>query len=215
MTPRVLVIALLSMLSLAACHSSTGGEDAKPGDAKTASVLVHTVMPTRKYENEGGPGIPAIVEILRENSRNPREDIDRFVGSIAVNWLLAATDAHAKNHALLHGPGGVVRLAPFYDIASFLPYAEPTLHRVKLAMRIGGEYLVRRIGRADWLALAKATGLASDQVLATVEDILSRMPSALDAVRERVVAERLDERVITRLARSIGGHVRLCARSWS
>lgn len=171
------------------------------------------VMPNGKYENEGGPGIAAIVALLRENSRNPGEDIARFVGATVVNWLLAATDAHAKNYALLHGPGGGVRLAPFYDVASYLPYGEPTLHRAKLAMKIGREYLVRRIVRADWNALAKAAELPAAEVNAIVDDVVSRMAGVLDVVRTSAVAEGLEESVITKLANRITAHVKLCRRA--
>jgi hypothetical protein len=45
----------------------------------------------------------------------------RFAGALAFNWLIASTDAHAKNYGLLLA-GRQIRLAPLYDIASILPY---------------------------------------------------------------------------------------------
>ncbi|MEO5815532.1 MAG: HipA domain-containing protein [Gemmatimonadaceae bacterium] len=79
------------------------------------------VMPHQKYEREGGPGIRDIITLLRDSSSRPDEDVDRFLRATALNWVIAATDAHAKNYALLHGEGGRLRLAPFYDILSYLP----------------------------------------------------------------------------------------------
>ncbi|EJL28681.1 HipA domain-containing protein [Novosphingobium sp. AP12] len=59
-----------------------------------------------KYENEGGPGTRRIVELLRQNSSEPDEDVGTFVDAIAFNWLIAGSDAHAKNYSMLMpGPG--------------------------------------------------------------------------------------------------------------
>jgi serine/threonine-protein kinase HipA len=80
------------------------------------------IHPARKYENDGGPGVRTIAELLREQSSNSEEDVRSFVDAIIFNWLIAGTDAHAKNYALLLGGGGAVRLAPFHDLASILPY---------------------------------------------------------------------------------------------
>jgi serine/threonine-protein kinase HipA len=169
------------------------------------------VMPTRKYENEGGPGIHDVISVLRDSSRQPEDDIDRFIGLLVVNWVIAATDGHAKNYALLHGPGGGTRLAPFYDIASYLPYADPGLHRVKLAMKIGTNYLVRRISRSGWEALARANGIPMPHVLQRAEEILSALPSAIEAVHNAAVDEGLDERFIDELSGLIEQRVQSCS----
>lgn len=153
------------------------------------------VMPTQKYENEGGPGIPDVIALLREASTKPGEDVERFLRATALNWVLAATDAHAKNYALLHGSRGV-RLAPFYDILSYLPYADETLHRVKLAMKIGSEYMVRRINRRSWSALAKRTRVAERTVLDNVIAVLDALPSAVDRTAQSSIQQGLDASIV-------------------
>jgi len=45
--------------------------------------------PTRKYESDGGPGARTIVELLREQSSNPEEDVQSFVDANIFNWLIA------------------------------------------------------------------------------------------------------------------------------
>lgn len=95
---------------------------------RTPSGIVHAhqedtcqalgVYPTRKCENEGGPGVASIVGILGEHTRAPAEDIGTFIDALAFNWLVAGTDAHAKNYSFLIGVGGTIRLAPLYDMAS-------------------------------------------------------------------------------------------------
>ena len=153
------------------------------------------VPPIRKYESEGGPGIPDLIGLLRESSTNADDDIARFIQATALNWVLAATDAHAKNYALLHGADGV-RLAPFYDILSYLPYTDARLHRVKLAMRIGREYSVRRVHAADWAEMAKQCRLSQPTVVANVMTVLEGLPRAIDRAAETSIDEGLDRTII-------------------
>lgn len=171
------------------------------------------ILPANKYENEGGPGMADIVDLLRDNSRRPTEDIERFIDASVFNWIIAATDAHAKNFALLHGSGGGVRLAPFYDIVSILPYAERRLHRIKLAMKVGGEYLARRIGRRHWEDLARENDL-EEYVLARVEHSLSRVPTTLETVGDRSVQEGLDAGVVNDLLSRIADRVTECRKGF-
>jgi len=167
------------------------------------------VMPTQKYENEGGPGIPDLISLLQEASTKPDEDIARFIRATALNWVLAATDAHAKNYALLHGPRGV-RLAPFYDILSYLPYADANLHRVKLAMRIGREYLVKRVHRQSWSVLAKESRLPERTVVENVLAVLESLPGAIDRTAERSIREKLDPAIILLLQERVRRRVERC-----
>lgn len=167
------------------------------------------VMPTRKYENEGGPGIKDAVALLRDASRKPQEDVQRFLGATILTWVIAATDAQSKNYALLHSPEGT-RLAPFYDIASYLPYTDPRLYRVKLAMKIGGTYVARRIGRLSWEALAKDNGMPVGYVLESVAQILQQLPSAVEEVFQRATQEGLNPKIIGPLATAILQRVKDC-----
>jgi serine/threonine-protein kinase HipA len=85
------------------------------------------IMPTKKYQNEGGPSAFNIAELLRTYSTDRQEDLDTFIAALAFNWLIAGTDAHAKNFSLLISSRRV-RLAPLYDVASILPYDERTAY---------------------------------------------------------------------------------------
>ncbi len=59
--------------------------------------------PTKKYQNEGGPGAGEIIDLLRTYSTDRQADLKTFVGALGFNWLIAGTDAHAKNFSLLLG----------------------------------------------------------------------------------------------------------------
>jgi len=169
------------------------------------------VMPTRKYENEGGPGIARLIALLRDASSNVQDDILRFLRVTALNWVIAATDAHAKNYAVLHASGGALRLAPFYDILSYLPYGDDALHGVKLAMRIGSEYLVRKVNRRSWEGLAKQAGLGATDVLDIVRDVVAEIPTAIESATDAAVESGLNPAIVRTLSERITGRTRKCA----
>ena len=101
-----------------------------------------SVLPARKYQSDGGPGPGDIVSLLRR-SMPPgvaAEEVSRFVDALIWNWLIAGTDAHAKNYSLLIA-SDQVRLAPLYDVASALPYRVPQ-RELRLAMKLGTDYRV-------------------------------------------------------------------------
>jgi hypothetical protein len=54
--------------------------------------------------------------------------------------------------------GSDARLAPLYDVTSALPYPGMNVLRLRLAMKIGGEYSLRVIGRRHWERLARDVG---------------------------------------------------------
>ena len=126
-----------------------------------------------------------------------------------MNWVLAATDAHAKNYALLHGSRGV-RLAPFYDMLSYLPYTDEKLHRVKLAMRIGSDYMVRRVNRGSFTALAKRSRLPESMVLSNVMAVLDALPSAVDRTAQRSLHQGLDSSIVEELRSRVQDRVTRC-----
>ena len=100
------------------------------------------VHPAIKYQNQGGPGPGQIVDLLRANVSGQRvdQDVATFLDALILNWLIGGTDAHAKNYSILIGAGGLVRLAPLYDIASILAYPDVDPRKAKLAMKIGDTY---------------------------------------------------------------------------
>lgn len=172
------------------------------------------ITPFKKYQNDGGPGIPKIAELLRESSQEPSEDLERFLSAMAFNWVTAATDGHAKNYALLHGPRAATRLAPFYDILSYLPYAEPGLHKIKLALRIGSQYEVRRVGRRNWEDLAKEIGLRSADVLSLVERVIDSVLSSVEGVKSKASADGLNTEIVNSLIAKVQDRATSCQEMW-
>ena len=167
------------------------------------------ILPTHKYENEGGPGARAAVELLRTFSGRAQEDVQRFVDALAFNWLIGGTDAHAKNYALLIGAEGRARLAPLYDIASILPY-DFDIRQVRLAMKVGGNYRLRDVGPRQWRKLASELRLDADALVQRVRDMAAMLPDHLSAIRQTAEEEGLDHPLIARLSDALSERARHC-----
>jgi serine/threonine-protein kinase HipA len=168
--------------------------------------------PTRKYESDGGPGVRRIVELLREQSSSPDEDVQSFLDAIVFNWLIAGTDAHAKNYSLLLGQNGAVRLAPLYDLASILPYPAVDVSKVKLAMKIGGEYRLRNIGLRHWQKLAAELRLDEVTFIDRVRTMAQVLPDQVTSIREQIEGQGLSHATITRLCTRLKTRVAACQR---
>jgi serine/threonine-protein kinase HipA len=165
--------------------------------------------PTRKYENEGGPGVARIVGLLREHSRSAAEDIATFLDALALNWIIGGSDGHAKNFSVLIGPSGV-RLAPLYDVASALPYPDLGPPRIKLAMKIGGEYLLAKIGRRQWEKLAIELRMDEARLVARVAGLAERIPAAVRKVRRSAEQEGLSHPILARIEKDIRSRATEC-----
>ncbi len=168
--------------------------------------------PTRKYESDGGPGVQRIVELLREQSSSPEEDVQSFLDAVAFNWLIAGTDAHAKNYSLLLGQNGVVRLAPFYDLASILPYPAVDMSKVKLAMKVGGEYRLRNIGLRHWQKLAAASRLDVARLIDRIRAMAEAIPDQAAAIQKQIEGEGLSHVTITRVCKRLATRAVACQK---
>ncbi len=168
--------------------------------------------PTIKYQNEGGPSPEAIVGLLEVHSTEAQQDITTFIDALVCNWLIAGTDAHAKNYSLLFGANGNIRLAPLYDIASALPYDNIDHQRAKLAMKIGDEYRLRDIGIRQWRKFASSIKHDEVEIVEQVRNLVSRMPEQLELTRERVAREGLTHPVLDRLVHSVDDRTNYCRK---
>ena len=120
--------------------------------------------PTRKYQNEGGPGMVDILTLLK-GSDIPADDQKNFLKAQILYWLIGATDGHAKNFSLFLGPGGRFNLTPLYDVLT----AQPSLDarhilkkQMKLAMSVGNSrhYTIDSIQGRHFVQTVQRAGLA-------------------------------------------------------
>ena len=169
-----------------------------------------SVPPSRKYESDGGPGIPAIMELLK-GSDTPDEDQKMFFKAQIVFWLLGATDGHAKNFSLRLAPGGRFQITPLYDIISTQPSLDAkqiTQRQMKLAMAIGDNrhYVVSTVLGRHFMQTAKRCGLPDkvvnevieelrDTGAKSIEDTVSAMPGDFPALVAESIATAAKHRL--------------------
>ena len=161
------------------------------------------VHPGAKYENDGGPGFKQIMSLL-DSSDDPQEDRLRLLKSSCFIYLIAATDAHAKNFSLLYSRGVnrfSMRLSPLYDVASAWPYPRQIpVQKMKLAMQVGRHYRLKEIQPRHFGALARTCGLPEQTAVETLKDLAMRLPSAaaqlLKSIHSSVTARKVLENLV-------------------
>lgn len=143
-----------------------------------------SVVPTQKYQNEGGPGISAIMDLLL-GSDDPNKDRYEFFKANVLFWLLGATDGHGKNFSISLLPGGRFRMTPLYDVLTVQPTVDARqIERkyFKLAMNFGNSnhYKVANIlGRH-----IVETGVQSGLSRAVVQGLFEELQETSHAIVE-------------------------------
>lgn len=158
------------------------------------------VSPSLKYAEQGGPSTPQIVSLLRDTGTRSRENVYRFVLYLFFNYLIGATDAHAKNHSIVYWSKDDIRLAPLYDIASIAPYQSirPRQRKpLRAALSIGGENRFGMVGEAQvekMVASCKMDdlGLSAELLCDRFRTMASLLPDSVDVVVSRARDDRLE-----------------------
>ena len=141
-----------------------------------------------KYEEKGGPGAAAIMELLSHSS-NAYKDRLAFFQSQIVFWLLAAIDGHAKNFSIALNANGY-RLTPFYDVISAYPYfGQGNIQRqkIKMAMKVHSKnkhYRWHDITARHWLAHGSYLGISKDDILSILSTLSTNVEPALSQTFE-------------------------------
>lgn len=166
-----------------------------------------SVHPARKYQNDGGPGAREIAALLRTNVYQPpgaeaevddvaENDVWRFVDALLFNWLIGGTDAHAKNYSLLIGSGGLVRMAPLYDLASIFAYPDLDRGRAKLAMKVADKYRLEDIRLRHWEKFAFELHLEPDAVIERARWLADALPDGMAQTAAEMRGKGIDHPVL-------------------
>jgi len=164
------------------------------------------VPPSRKYQNEGGPGLVDVLTLLR-GSDTPGADQATVLKAQVLFWLIGATDGHAKNFSVFLQPGGGYRLTPLYDVLTVLPsVARRQVERkqVRLALAVGrrNHYRVDGIQGRHFLETGALAQLPRAMVREVMAAVVSQAPSALDEV-ERDLPENFPTVIHDAVRRSV------------
>ncbi len=141
--------------------------------------------------------IERVAKAVRALSTTPEEDLLVLLRRVLFAWLIADGDMHLKNMALLkiaHSGDAAfrtVRFAPVYDTLTTRVF--PGFAHDRMALKLSGKD--ERLRRADFVALATLAGLRAGDAQVAIDDVLQRLPRALDAlVVPRALALSADAR---------------------
>lgn len=163
-----------------------------------------------------GPSAAAIASLLTRciGGNAGRQARERFADALALNWLLAGSDAHAKNYSLLLS-GHQVRLATLYDVASALPYTAFYPGTFTMATRIGGQYLGSRVSADRWRRAAAQLDLDEDALLRRVGELARRLPLALAKAAAEPAVAVLDSSLPERLQALVAARCLTLVVTWN
>ena len=146
--------------------------------------------PGRKYQNEGGPGMVEILQVLKAGD-TPAADQKTFLKSQILYWLIGATDGHAKNVSIFLGPGGRFQLTPIYDVLT----AQPSLDsrqierkQMKLAMSVGNSrhYQIEEIRGRHFIQTVERASLPGSLATEALAEVAAAAVSALQKVESEL-----------------------------
>ncbi len=158
--------------------------------------------PGKKYQSEKGPGLYDIVTKVLASSANSEVDRAIFVQAASLNYILVGTDAHAKNFSVIFGRGGAFRLAPIYDINSYVPYSEK-IDDCTLSMSVAGHAVLGEIKPRHWREQATKCGLPSDIWVASLRDMIARAPDLASDTLRRCRNEGLSTEILEKLCNGV------------
>ncbi|MCP4486298.1 MAG: type II toxin-antitoxin system HipA family toxin [Gammaproteobacteria bacterium] len=157
------------------------------------------ISPNLKYENDGGPGISAIMKLLLQ-SHEAKVEREIFFKSQVLFWLLAAIDGHAKNYSVFIQAGGRFKLTPLYDIMSAYPLIanrQLESRKIKMAMALQGKnrhYDWHNIQSRHFLSAARSAGFSTKSAASITQEVLDTMGEAIDSVK-KIIPVKFPEQI--------------------
>ncbi len=154
------------------------------------------MLSINKYQNEGGPSLKKCFDLIRKESSVPVIDLEKMINAVIFNFLIGNCDAHGKNFSLLYLDE--LQLAPLYDLISTVYYKDLT---PKMAMKIGGEYLIKDVRIKNFDKLAEDIGFAKPEIRKRIFELSDTIIETLPAIEiqhpvQEEVAELIKKRCL-------------------
>lgn len=145
-----------------------------------------SIPPTLKYQDQGGPGMVDILNLLKGSDYSLDDQITFFKSQILF-WLMGVTDGHAKNFSLFLMPGGLFRLTPLYDVLTAQPSVDLRhieIKQMKLAMSVGSSrhYKINEIAGRHFLQTGEKANLSKSSMMTAVAEIVDGVSKVFDHV---------------------------------
>lgn len=131
-----------------------------------------------KYQNDGGPSIANIYNLLKTKTSIPLLEMRTFLQYTLFNFIIGNCDAHGKNYSIIYKDNSI-KLTPIYDTVCTLAY--PNLTN-KLSMKIGKHSEIKKVNRDDLVILAGQLGLKDKTIVDTYFEIFENVEKAFEII---------------------------------
>ena len=169
--------------------------------------------PDMKYESDGGPAPEEIAhELRRADPANAEANMRQFRDALLCQWLVASIDSHAKNHSVMLLGQGTMRLAPIYDLNSWLPYRKDTpVSMLRMAMGIGRDVTIGSADQPEAMRLtAERLSLSPLETAERAVELATQLPWALDEAIEALPPPMADLPVVGVLRDGLSARIPKC-----
>jgi serine/threonine-protein kinase HipA len=109
--------------------------------------------------------------------------------------------------------GSQVRFAPLYDIASAAAYDDVYLPKLRMAMKIGGEYRIEATTGRHWRRFAEANRLDPDTTIARIDELATRTPDVFSTAANDNTVRALRSPLPANLTDRIAASSRRCRKN--
>lgn len=138
------------------------------------------ILSDRKYQNDGGPSLVDIYNLVKNNTTIPITETRKFIQYAIFNLVIGNCDAHGKNYSLVFSDKNI-QLAPIYDTVCTIIYQNLTR---KVSMKFGKHYEFKKINREDLEQLAGQLALKPKTILICYDEIIAKLSDAFNMIKE-------------------------------
>lgn len=175
-----------------------------------------SVPSSMKYQKDGGPGVIRIMDLLAASAEN-EADRETFMSGVLVNWLLAASDGHAKNFSVFLSRTGAFRMTPLYDVMSLQPVFDAGQlpeRRLRVAMSIGrrNHYGVPEITPRHFAETAELCRFPERSLRGLLDRVMDTSEAALDEAAN-AMPEQFPDHLITSICEGFRARQNLLRRT--
>jgi serine/threonine-protein kinase HipA len=167
------------------------GQPARVHQEDGCQALGEPVTGRSKYQAHGGagPSYERLARLLVDHAPDVDAELIALAQAMTVAIAVGNTDAHARNHAFLLEGG--VRLAPLYDVATTVRYA----NYEGVGLHVAGEYRLDMVSRVHLELEAASWGLPKPAAREVVGTTLEALGAAIDKTAATFDIASLDEDV--------------------
>jgi serine/threonine-protein kinase HipA len=153
----------------------------------------YSIPSENKYQNEGGPNVTMVSQIIKEHCSLPAKDLEQFLKQYILNFYIQNRDAHGKNYSIVYRLNSI-QLAPQYDVLNTEVY--PNLTR-NMAMKLGKTYKPFDVSEDDWTLFAKDVGINKTYLKNLRGELLDRMKSNVDIAIDQLFKDKIPSIILT------------------